>query len=206
MAKSGEVQIEIRDTDGVQIDLLNMGVQSSGSLHKFGGPKWQPNDDLKDETYIFLLYVNEQLMDQKTVRVQRQFSIKSHSHEIGIWSNDNTIEVEWHPPSTKKGLRGFLHVWDQMSETSLWDNITLDEFQRILTSNPLEDGSSHYFHLNAIDKNNNLKTTSHLGPFLIDVVPPPPPSNLKSSSHQIGVLTTLNKVTIDWVDNQAGAG
>ena len=202
LAKSGEVQIEIRDTDGVQIDLLNMGVQSPGSLHKFGGPKWQPNGDLKDETYIFLLYVNEQLMDQKTVRVQRQFAIKSHSHEIGIWSNDNTIEVEWHPPSTTKGLRGFLHAWDQISETSLWDNITLDEFQRTLTSNPLEDGSSHYFHLNAIDKNNNLKTTSHLGPFLIDVVPPPPPSSLKSSSHQIGVWTALNKVTIDWVDNQ----
>ena len=202
LAKSGEVQIEIRDTDGVQINLLNMGVQSPGNLHKFGGPKWQPNGDLNDETYIFLLYVNEQLMDQKTVRVQRQLAIKSRSHEIGMWSNDNTIEVEWHPPSTTKGLGGFLHAWDQIAETSLWDTITLDEFQRTLASRPLEDGNSHYFHLNVVDKNNNFKTTSHLGPFLIDIAPPPPPLNLKSSSHQTGIWTALSKVTIDWTSSQ----
>ena len=139
---------------------------------------------------------------EKTVRVQRQLAIKSRSHEIGMWSNDNTIEVEWHPPSTTKGLGGFLHAWDQIAETSLWDTITLDEFQRTLASRPLEDGNSHYFHLNVVDKNNNFKTTSHLGPFLIDIIPPSPPLNLKSSSHQTGIWTALNKVTIDWTSSQ----
>ncbi|HIN30295.1 TPA: T9SS type A sorting domain-containing protein [Candidatus Poribacteria bacterium] len=202
LAQSGEVQIEIHDTDGVRIDLLNMGIQSPGSLRKFGGPKWQPNWSLDDDTYIFLLYVNEQLMDRKSVQVQRQLSIQSRSHQIGMWSNDNTIEVEWHPASDTKGLRGFSHAWDQTAETFLSDTITLDEFQRSLASVPLEDGSSHYFHLSAVDKNNNLKTPSHLGPFLIDATPPTPPSNLKSSSHQTGIWTALSGVTISWIDSQ----
>ena len=202
LAQSGEVQIEIRDTDGIRVDLLNMGVQSPGSLRKFGGPKWQPDGSLDDDTYVFLLHVNEQLMDRETIRVQRQLSITSRSHKIGIWSNDNTIKVEWHPPSNSKGLGGFSHTWDQTAETSTSGTITLDEFQRSLTSTPLEDGSSHYFHLSAVDKNYNLKTTSRLGPFLIDVVPPTLPSNLKSSSHQTDTWTALNEVTIGWLSSQ----
>ena len=198
LAQSGRVEIEIFNIDGSSIRKFNMGLQSTGRLHRFGGPRWYPYSSQPDGAYIFRLSLDGVLKDSVEVEVQRQAYLSSLSHTPNVWSNDNRITVEWHPPPLRAGLSGFSFVWSESQYSSPPRNVLLNARHRSLTSAPLSDGDSHYFHLRNRDENDTWGGTSHLGPFLIDTVPPSLPTDAHSTSHEIEVWSTVNTIELTW--------
>ncbi|MEW6069279.1 MAG: integrin alpha [Candidatus Thermoplasmatota archaeon] len=106
--------------------------------------------------------------------------------EINIWTNDNTIYVEWWGASDDhSGIAGYYYAWTQDSTTipTASDNYTTTTSN---LSSPLADGI-WYLHIRAVDNASNLASGAyHVGAFKIDTTPP-------SST----IETPLNDATID---------
>jgi uncharacterized repeat protein (TIGR01451 family) len=94
------------------------------------------------------------------------------SHAAGIWSNDNTIYIEWSGAAdTGSGVQGYGFSWTEAPLTSP-DEI-LDTTESYTTSPARADGNSWYFHIKTVDRANNWTSgTVHQGPFYIDTVAP----------------------------------
>ncbi|MCZ6676601.1 MAG: Ig-like domain repeat protein [Candidatus Poribacteria bacterium] len=198
LAQSGRVEIEILDVDGSRVEAFNMGVQSVGRLHRFGGPRWRPSATEPDGRYIFRLFLNSVLVESVEVEVQRRAQLFSPSHAPGVWSNDNTIEVVWRPPAFSAGLRGFSALWSDSPASIPPRTVTMESSNRMLTSIPLPDGNSHYFHLRSVNGDGVWSVASHLGPFWIDATPPTLSADLASSSHEVSVWSATNRIDISW--------
>jgi hypothetical protein len=101
------------------------------------------------------------------------------SHQVMIWSNDNTIQVIWSGATDDlSGVQGYSFVWDNSpttlppsSDPMYWTTGTLS------ISQPLSDGTSWYLHIRTRDRAGNWADTAyHIGPFYIDRTPPSTPS------------------------------
>ncbi len=198
LAKSGLVTIEILDMNGSKVQAFDMGIQSAGRLHRFGGPRWLPLSTQPDGRYIFRQFLNSVPVDSVEVEVQRQPRLFSPSHVPNIWSNDNTIEVTWRPPALGAGLGGFSFLWSNSPFSIPPRTVALTPSDVTYTSPPLPDGKSHYFHLLSVDANGEWGETSHLGPFWIDTIPPALPTDVVSSSHKTGIWSSANVIDIKW--------
>ena len=96
----------------------------------------------------------------------------STSHTPGTWSNAPTVSAQWNPASDSgSGVAGYSIQWDHVPD-SLPD-LSLDTTAVVNTSSPLADAANWYLHVRAIDEaGNGSSGGAHLGPFLIDTVPP----------------------------------
>jgi len=97
----------------------------------------------------------------------------SGSPDKETWSNDNTVEVSWTPAEDTGGsdLDGYSILWDTNPTTdpgTTKDIITVTS----TTSDQLDDGNNHYFHIRAVDAADNWGATEHYGPFYIDATAP----------------------------------
>jgi serine protease len=128
-------------------------------------------------------------------------SVSSTSHTTSVWSSDNTVDITWTDATDNlSGLDGYSILWDTSANSTPGASKDIDEGVQTTTSPALADGSSHYFHIRAVDNAGNWKTPVHLGPFFIETVPPTDPTSVNSTSHITGVWSSDNTVAVNWTD------
>jgi len=90
---------------------------------------------------------------------------------VQTWSNNNTVATSWTAGSDcGNGVAGYSYLWDT-SATTEPDN-TVDTSEISISGPSLPDGDNHYLHVCAVDESGNKSSTLHIGPFLIDTLPP----------------------------------
>lgn len=100
--------------------------------------------------------------------------LQSTTHTTGECSKSPEITVQWSAAVDigGSGLDGYSIIWDTKSDT-LPDTTKDIEDVTTATSSSLSDGS-YYFHIRTADSALNWSDTAeHLGPFCIDIGPPP---------------------------------
>ncbi len=111
-------------------------------------------------------------------------SLSSTSHEPGVPSSDNTVQVGFTGAfDAVSGVDGFSYAWTTSPSTVPDQTKEAEQNATSATSPPLADGDSHWFHLRTRDNAGNWSAPSHLGPFVIETggtspPPPPPPTSL----------------------------
>lgn len=95
----------------------------------------------------------------------------STSHQIGISSTDNTINITWESSTDPEGdLNGYATKWSNSPNTVPWTK-NLGPTATSVTSGTLSDSSDWYFHIRAVDNTGSYSDTAHAGPFIIDTQP-----------------------------------
>ncbi len=101
-------------------------------------------------------------------------TVSSPSHTAALWSNDDTVQVNWSGASDdESGIAGYYYAWNTSATTSLgkgaaWADAAVSSLQRTLS-----DGANWYFHIRAVNGAGLLaEDTVHFGPVKIDTVPP----------------------------------
>lgn len=129
---------------------------------------------------------------------QNPTTVSSGSHTIARWSNDSTIDIAWSGETdATSGVWGYRYEFDTSPLTlpPPVENWTGSE----VTSAPLADGNSHYFHLRTRDNAGNWAPDAvHSGPYFIDTTPPTNPTTLTSPSHTPGVWSKDNTIEVSW--------
>jgi PASTA domain len=99
----------------------------------------------------------------------------STSHTRGVQSQVKVVVVNWSGASDSgSGVDGFSYHWDT-SPATVADSIKdVEESAASATSQPLSPGT-YYFHLRTRDNEGNWSPGVHLGPFVIQAPPAPPP-------------------------------
>jgi hypothetical protein len=124
-------------------------------------------------------------------------SLLSTSHTPGAWSNDPTVDVTWSGASDPSGIGGYSYVWDTSAGTL--PDATIDTMLPDVTSPPLGEGQSHWFHVRTVDTHGNWTPTAlHLGPFWIDVTPPSGVAAL-GADRPPGVWSQDNTIDASWL-------
>ena len=198
LAHPGRVRIEVLDGNAAFLQAYEMGVQSAGRVHPFGGPRWTQSSANPDGQYIFKLYVDAILMDTAEVEVQSHPEVFSASHTPKLWSREKVIKITWRPPALPDGLAGYSYLWDTNSRSHPDRTTNLSASVNQLESEPLPDGKSHYFHLRCEDKTGDWSDPTHLGPFYLDASKPGKATDLDSSSHTVQNWTTDNTIDVSW--------
>ena len=96
--------------------------------------------------------------------------LASSSHEVGVASNDDTVEVEWQAAIDQAGLSGIdgYGFFFSIDEDDDCDGVlSVEEDVLAATSAALADGE-HHFHLCAVDNAGNWSPVASIGPFVID--------------------------------------
>jgi hypothetical protein len=94
-------------------------------------------------------------------------TLSSPSHTVGEPSQDSTVEVEW---ARLLEADGYSYEWSQGPQTQPDELADADGTTTSATSEPLDDGS-WWFHLRT-RAGGNWSHESHIGPFVIDTIPP----------------------------------
>ena len=96
--------------------------------------------------------------------------LRSPSHTPGTRSTSNRVRVVWSGAGDEgSGVAGYSVVWDTSPNTLPDTILDLSATTRGVTSPPLRNGRSHYFHLRTADRSGNWTASAlHLGPFWID--------------------------------------
>ncbi len=104
-------------------------------------------------------------------------SVSSPSHPVGVWSNDNTVDVSWSGASDGggSGVYGYSYAWSTSSSTI--PDTSVNTTASSATSPPLGNSSNWYFHVRTVDNVGNWNSgAAHLGPFSIDTSAPSNPT------------------------------
>ncbi|CAG1010264.1 hypothetical protein MYXO_03989, partial [Myxococcaceae bacterium] len=134
-------------------------------------------------------------------------SLTSSDHTVNVWSNDNTISIDWSGATdATSGVFGYSVLFDQNAATL--PPPVVNAGGTSFNSTALADGATWYAHVRTHDLAGNWSTTAaHLGPFRIDTTPPANPSNVSSSSHTLGVWSSDPSITMNWSGaSDAGSG
>ena len=137
-------------------------------------------------------------------------SLTSSTHTASTWSNKSVVQLQWSGASdTHSGLDGFSYVWDNIPGTIPDTTKDCEETVATTSSMPLADGI-YYFHIRAVDNVGNWAGSAvHAGPFWIDRTSPRGVDSVLSSSHQTGVWSNLNVISMSWSgasDGSSGVG
>jgi hypothetical protein len=136
--------------------------------------------------------------------------LTSPSHTISQWKNDNTVDINWSgaTDASGSGVSGYSIEWSTLP-TTLPDTI-MEITDSSITSNPLADGNSWYFHIRTRDKAGLWASdAAHIGPFYIDVTEPSLPSSALEVGGAINDFwqATINDPRFTWMpatDSTAG--
>ncbi|MEO7975331.1 MAG: hypothetical protein ABIU84_17260, partial [Thermoanaerobaculia bacterium] len=96
--------------------------------------------------------------------------LDSPSHDVGVASNDDTVEVDWQAAIDQAGLSGVdgYGYFFSTGEDDDCDGVQdVEEDVLQATSAALADGE-HYFHLCAADNAGNWSPVAAIGPFVVD--------------------------------------
>ena len=145
-------------------------------------------------------------------------TLASTSHAVDVCSPDCTVDVIWSgasgavalPASTEiaapafeehapqdipPSVAGYSIEWSQAGGTV--PDQTIDTSGESATSPCLAAGS-WWFHLRTADSAGNWSGPVHLGPFIIDTMPPDPVSKVASSTHGVAKWTNAAVVKVVW--------
>jgi hypothetical protein len=198
LAEPGNVRVEVLNENMSLAKEFDMKYQVAGEIRKFGGPYWR-RAGASNGYYIFRLYLNSKLVDEKRVKAQWSVIVNSTSHKIGMWSNNNIVEVQWEPQAeTEEGLNGYSVLWDTSRYGSPDSQLDLPSEVTGMKSDPLPDGDSNYFHISTLNGAGTWSTSTHLGPFYIDTAQPGNVKDLTSNSHDLGEWSKDNRVIVRW--------
>jgi hypothetical protein len=89
--------------------------------------------------------------------------VRSTSHEVGVASEVNAIEMEW---TTPKGAQAYSIDWTANGDDLPDEEADLEGDTTGIRSPPLPDGS-WYFHLRTQGQDDDWTSTVHVGPFII---------------------------------------
>jgi hypothetical protein len=117
------------------------------------------------------------------------------SHAIGVWSNDDTIYVDWDAATDNCWTPGYSYVFDNSPMTIPDDVPDVEEPGTV--SDPLPDGDDHWFHVKAVDGAGNVSDTVHLGPFRIDTTKPTEPQ-FEYTTIEPGASFGVAPFIVDW--------
>jgi hypothetical protein len=133
-----------------------------------------------------------------TVNPATVTNIASTTHTPGIWSNMPSVSLSWTAAvDSGSGIAGYAILWDTSTFTVPNPVKSVGNVSSI-TSPILTDNTNCYCHIRSVDLAGNWGSTANIGPFEIDTTPPTGPSNLTSSSHQTGVWSNNNTITVNW--------
>jgi len=119
----------------------------------------------------------------------------SASHNVSVWDNDNTIDIQISGASDAgSGVDGFEVEWDQLASWTPSGTKEQEETWTGGTFTATSDGN-WYFHIATVDNVGNWTSTEHLGPFQIDTTPPSVPAGLDPSD---GSTTTDTSPVLSW--------
>lgn len=96
--------------------------------------------------------------------------LDSPSHDVGVASNDDTIDVEWTAALDQAGLSGidgYGFFFSTGEDDDCDGEVDVEEDVLSATSSALADGE-HYFHLCALDNAGSWGPVASIGPFVID--------------------------------------
>jgi hypothetical protein len=98
----------------------------------------------------------------------------SPTHEVGVWSNNSVVVVEWKMPSIDpSGIKGYSFTWSANGPAQPDEVADILGDTNTTTSPPLNDGENHYFSIKACDNAGNWNNgATNFGPLLIDTHPP----------------------------------
>ncbi len=96
--------------------------------------------------------------------------LASPSHEVGVASNDDTVEVEWQAAIDQAGLSGIdgYGFFFSTGEDDDCDEVQDGEEDVLSTTSATLADGEHYFHLCAVDNAGNWSPVASIGPFVID--------------------------------------
>jgi hypothetical protein len=122
----------------------------------------------------------------------------SPDHTVNVWSNDNTIGIEWGGATdATSGVYAYSVLFDQ-NPTTLPPQV-VNAFAGLFTSSALADGGNWYAHVRTRDVAGNWSTTAiHLGPFKIDTVPPTNPTTVNSTDHTLSTWSNDPTISMSW--------
>jgi len=134
--------------------------------------------------------------------------LQSTSHQTDVWSNDDTVDVQWTSPVDQcSGVDGYSIFWDGQSDTIPDEVKDVEEDATTATSPNLTDGTEFHFHIRGVDNLGNWSDeAAHLGPFLIDIHKPAEVTDLTSTPLP-RVWISSKVVTVSWTaaqDNESG--
>ena len=139
-------------------------------------------------------------------------TLTSTDHTPNVWSNDNTISVQWSGASDPSGIAGYSIAVNTAAATGADTTIDVVEASpHVFTFGPLGDSAGYYVHLRTCDMLGNCSSDISIGPFPIDTVPPidPPLGSVQSTDHATGTWSNDSTITVQWTagsDNFALAG
>ncbi|MEO8198236.1 MAG: hypothetical protein ABI689_16075, partial [Thermoanaerobaculia bacterium] len=96
--------------------------------------------------------------------------LASPSHDVGVASNDDTVEIDWQAALDQAGLSGIdgYGFFFSAGEDDDCDDVKdVEEDVLSTTIAALADGE-HFFHLCAVDNAGNWSPVASIGPFVID--------------------------------------
>jgi len=98
-------------------------------------------------------------------------NLASTSHQVGVCSQDTTVDLTWDHAVDSCSAVIYSIVWDQSPATVPDDIVEIEV--NFDTSPPLSDGADHWFHLRTFDTaDNESSQVLHIGPFCIDTTAP----------------------------------
>ena len=125
----------------------------------------------------------------------------SNSHQANVWSNDDTVDVQWTPVEDECSIMGgYSIVWDTQPDTLPASVKDIEGDVTNITSPALTDGVGSYFHIRGLDTLGNWSgEAAHLGPFLIDVIYPSlSTASVVSTTHTVGECSSRQVVKVTW--------
>ena len=124
-------------------------------------------------------------------------SVNSTSHSPSTWSSNNTVTVSWTAATDNlSGLEGYLTLWDTNANGVPTGNHVGPSTTNV-TSAPLTDNTTHYFHVRAIDAAGNNGDVKTAGPFWIDTAAPTGHA-FGSSAPAVNIWSNNTTVTVSW--------
>ncbi|MHA1975069.1 MAG: hypothetical protein ACTSW1_18940, partial [Candidatus Hodarchaeales archaeon] len=146
-------------------------------------------------------------------------SLASSSHTLSTWSADTIVNLSWTgaTDTSGSGVDGYSYIWNTTADTDPDTTKDIEENTVSLSSSTLDDGSSHYFHVRAVDQTANWGETSHLGPFYIDNTAPTVPGTPSTTNPTLNTTPTwtwtastdtgtglaTNSYTVTWCENES---
>ncbi len=136
-----------------------------------------------------------------TVKPGLPVSLHSTSHTTNTWSNQARVDLGWTAArDSASGLDGYGEAWANSAIVVPGPSKDIEETvtTRRIT---LPTGDNWHYALRSVDNAGNWSTSStKIGPFLIDLVPPPGVLNLNSSTHTPGnTWSNRTQLKVSWI-------
>jgi hypothetical protein len=132
--------------------------------------------------------------------------VTSPSHQAGIPSSDNTVDITWSSANDTggSGLDGYSYAWTRTSNSIPDETKELEEDGlNIWTSPALIDQQWWYFHIWARDNAGNWGSVVNVGPFIADTIAPTATIDTGPTD---GSSIDTNEPSFGFSSNEPGSG